>query len=117
MLDEVVGLEPLHPAPDGVVSSTRPNGIAELHQEARRRVGVAGGLGVVEGVLGHPVRLAPRRGAEVKLRDHLRITSPQLRHEQLSEQLVVPVPLTASVERDHQQVAALATARGVRPIP
>ena len=102
-----LALEPVHPAPDGVVSSTRPDGIAELHQEARRRVSVAGGLGVIDGVLGHPVRLAPRRGAAVKLRDRLRITSPQLRHEQLAEQLVVPVPLPAAVEGNHQQVAAL----------
>ena len=78
-LDQVVRLEPLHPAQDGVGTSTRPDGVGDLQHEARHRVGIAGGLGVVDRGLRHPVRLAPRRGAAVELGDDLRLASPQLR--------------------------------------
>ena len=37
-------------------------------------------------------------------------------YEQLAEQVVVAVPLAATVERDHQEVAALQLLEDVRPI-
>ena len=43
----------------------------------------------------------------VELRHHLRLPPQQLGVQQLTEQVVVAVPLAPAVERDHQQVAAL----------
>ena len=66
-LDQFVRLEPLHPAQHGVGAPARPHGVGELQDEAGDPVGVAGGLGVVDGDLGLAVRLVPRRRPAVQV--------------------------------------------------
>ena len=56
---------------------------------------------------GWPFVLAPGRRPEVELGDVGRLASPQLRRQQVAEQLVIAEPLPPAVERHHQQVAAL----------
>jgi hypothetical protein len=70
-------------------------------------IGVAGGLGMVDGQLGQPVGLTPDRRSGVQFRDQLGLTLLQLGPEQLAEQVVVAVPLPLPVKRDHQQVGVL----------
>jgi hypothetical protein len=39
--------------------------------------------------------------------DQIGLSSPEFRLQQLPEQVMVAIPLTAAVERDHQQIPAL----------
>ncbi len=77
--DQVVGLEPLHPAPDGAGASTRHHGVADRQHEARHRVGVAGLLRVLDGWLREPVRLVPLGGSDVERGDDLGLTVLEFR--------------------------------------
>ena len=84
-LDQVVGLEPLHPPPDGVGASTRHNGVADLQHEARHRVGVTGGLGMVDCRLREPVRFVPHGGSAVERGDDLGLTVLEFCMQQFAE--------------------------------
>ena len=106
-LDQAVRLEPLHPAQDGVRASTGPHRAGVLQHEAGDRVGVAPRLGMVDGGLRHVVRLAPRGGTVVERADHVRLAPLQLGHQQIPEQVVVAIPLPATVEWHDEQVSAL----------
>jgi hypothetical protein len=79
-------------------------------------IGVAGGLGMVDGQLGQPVGLTPDRRSGVQFRDQLGLTLLQLGPEQLAEQVVVAVPLPLPVKRDHQQVG-VSSDSSTRPDP
>ena len=107
VLDLAVGLEPLHPAQDGVGTATRPDRVGQLEDEAGDSFGIARGLGVLDRGLRHAVVLVPLGGPQVELGDHTGLTPPQLRQHQVPEKVVVAVPLAVPVEWDHEQVAAL----------
>jgi hypothetical protein len=107
VLDQALVLEPRHPAQDGVGAASGPDGIGEGQDQPGDRVGVAGGLGMLDGDLGQAVGLAPRPRPPVELGDHLRLTPAELARQQLPEQEVVAVPLAPVVERQHQEVAVL----------
>ena len=105
-LDQALGLEPLHPAHDGVGPPTRPRRVRQLQDQATHAVGVSAGLRVLDGDLRPAVGLVPRCGPEVQLGDELGLAPPELRRQQLAEETVVAVPVPVPVERDHQQVPA-----------
>ena len=101
-----LALEPLHPPQHGVDAPAGPHRLHDVEDQAGHPVAVAGGLGVVDGRLRQAVGLAPRGRSTLELRDHLRLAPPQFGVQQLPEQLVVPVPLASTVERDDEQVPA-----------
>jgi hypothetical protein len=78
VLDQALVLEPVHPAQDRVGTPTRPDRVREVENQSGDTVGITGGLCVLDGGLGHPVRLAPRRGPEVELRDRVRLSPQEL---------------------------------------
>jgi hypothetical protein len=43
----------------------------------------------------------------VKIPDQIGLSSPEFRLQQVSEQVVIPVPLAATIQRDHEQIPAL----------
>ena len=55
----------------------------------------------------HPVRRAPRCRASVELRHQVGLAPRELGLEQVAEEVVVPVPAAAVVERDDEQVRVL----------
>ena len=103
-LHRLLTLEPLHPSQDGVDAAAGPHRLHHLQDQPRHLVGVAGGLGVVDGRLLQPVGLAPGRGPPVQLRDQLGLAPPELGTEQVAEQVVVAVPLPSAVERDQEEI-------------
>ena len=109
LLDEAVRLEPLHPAQHGVGAPAGPDGAGDLQHEAGRHDRRRRPPGHGRWRPRVPVRLAPCRRPEVEGRHHVGLPTPQLRRQQLSEELVVAVPLPPPVERDHEQVPTLQT--------
>ena len=97
-------LEPLHPTQDGVDPPARPHRLHPLEHEPGHLLGVTAGPGVFDGRLRTAVRLEPGRGPRMQGRDHPRLPAFEFGVQQLPEQLVVSVPIAASVEGDHQQV-------------
>ena len=105
--EQTVGLEPLHPAHHGGAAPARPDRIGLLQHEAGDPICIARRLSVGDGRLRLAIVLAPGRRPEVQLGDVGRLASPQLRRQQVAEQLVIAEPLPPAVERHHQQIAAL----------
>jgi hypothetical protein len=103
-LDQVPGLEPLHPAQDGVHPAARPDGLHDAEDQLRDPVAVAGGLGVVDGQLGQLVVFAPGGRAGVEPPGQPGLAALQLGPEQLAEQVVVAVPAVVPVERHQEEI-------------
>ena len=99
--------EPLHPAQHRLDAPAGPDGLLQLQDQPGHPVVVPGRLGMLDRGLRHGVRLEPRSRPEMEIRDQIGLPPPEFRLQQLPEQVVVAVPLTAAVERDHQQVPAL----------
>ena len=57
--------------------------------------------------LRHRVRLVPHSRLEMEILHQIGLPSPEFRLQQLLEQVMVAIPFTAAVERDHQQVPVL----------
>ena len=76
------------------------------HKEPRNSVDVAGRLRIADRGLRLLVRLAPVGGTREQLRHEIRLQSLELRTEQLSEEMVVAIPLPGTVERHQEQVGA-----------
>ena len=57
--------------------------------------------------LGRAVRLVPRSGTEVEIRDQIGLHPQQFGLKQLAEQVVIAVLLTAPIQGNHQQIPAL----------
>ena len=106
-LDQAALLEPLHPAQHRVHAAARPDRLHHLQDQPRDQVGVAGGLGVVDGQLGQVVGLAPGGRADVERPGLPGLTALQLGPEQLPEQVVVAVPAVVPVQRHQQEVRPL----------
>ena len=70
--------QPLHPALDCVDPPARPHRIHQIQHEPGNSFGVARGLGMIDGGLGHAVRLIPNRRPRVQLRHQVRIIPPEL---------------------------------------
>ena len=73
-------------------------------------------LGIVQRRLGQPVRLTPRHRAAVELGRDLGLTELELAAQQVAEQVVIPVPRAAAIERDDEAIVVLERhehARGV----
>ena len=117
LLDPLVGRKPIHPPQHRVEPAARPDGVGHREHEPGHPIPVPGPLGVPDGRLRQTVRLVPGRRPGVELGDHLRLPPHQLGVEQLPEEVVVAVPLAPSVERDHQQVAALQTIEHAAGLP
>ena len=80
---------------------------ASVQDEPGDPLSVARGLGVLDGGLWHGIRLVPRaaRKWSASARSGSRCRSSASNSSR--KQLVVAVPLTATVEGDHQEIAAL----------
>ena len=78
-----------------------------LGDELGGRAPIAGGDRVADGLRDLPLVGEPRGRAPVQRRRGARLLGLQARAQQLGEQVVVAVPLTAAVERDDEQVAAV----------
>ena len=117
VLDPRPVLQPLHPAQHRVDPATGPHRLHQVQDQPGDLLRVARGLGVFDGRLRHGVRLVPLRRPGVQPGNDVRLASAELGVQQLSEQLVVAVPLAAAVERDHQEVAALQLLREPGSIP
>ena len=83
------------------------NGNGIRPHERARRFEVARGERVLYGPVLHPVRRAPRCRAGVELRHQVGLAPRELGLEQVAEEVVVPVPAAAVVERDDEQVRVL----------
>ena len=57
--------------------------------------------------LWHGVRLEPGRGPDMEIIYQSGLPAPEFRSQEVPEQVVVPIPLTLAVERNHQQVPGL----------
>ena len=114
ILEATVAREPLHPTQYGLEPAARPDGIADVQHETCDPVGVAGVLRMVDCLLREAIRLVPRGCSAVELGDHLRFALLQLGSEQLTEQMVIAIPLASAIEGDHEQVAALEAVEDAR---
>ena len=74
-----------------------------LDEQLSHGLGVARGGRVLDRVLDEPLRPAPFRGAPTQL---TRGVAPELELEKLAEQMVIAVPLRASVESDQEHIRA-----------
>ena len=68
---------------------------------------VAARVRVHEGVLEHPGFLETVRRPPMQLRDRVGFAPCELRPKHVAEQMVVPVPLALTIERDQEEVLAL----------
>src|SRR5262245_29581261 len=92
-------VEELHPAANGIDTATGSDRLHEFENDPGNPLGVAGRVGVIDGSLGHPVRLVPVGGTFVELDAEVRIVAPKLGLEMLAQQVVVAIPLAAAIER------------------
>ena len=99
-------LEPVDPALDGRGPAALICRESAALDQRRHSVDVRGGLCVRDGVLQVPVRRAPFGCTTKELRHELGFGSPQLRLEQLLEQVVVAVGLACGVQRHQEHVGA-----------
>src|SRR5262249_20922301 len=90
--------------PHRLDAPTSPDGILQLQNQPGYPVVVSGRLCVVDRRLRHGVRLEPHGRTEMKILDQIRLSAPEFCPQQLAQQMVVAVPLTATVERDDEQV-------------
>jgi hypothetical protein len=104
VFDQTLVLEPRQPSEDGVDPPAGVGGDHQAGDQPGHPVGVAGGLGMVDGQLRQPVGLTPGRCPGVQAMDQLGLAPLQLGLEQLPEQMVVAVPLPVPVQRHQQQV-------------
>ena len=79
----------------------------QFQHQRRHAVGVTGNKSVLYRRLGHVVRLVPGGSPRVQPRNLVRISDPELGLQELAQQMVVSVPLAASVEWNDEEIAAL----------
>jgi hypothetical protein len=72
-----------------------------------RPIGVAGGQGMVDGVVAQPVLLTPAGCSPVQLGHPLRVGLPEAGLQQVGEQVVVAPPAALLVQGDQEQVGPL----------
>ena len=113
-LDQVVLVEPLDPAQDGVDASARERGLGERRDQARDPIRVTTGLRVLDRHLGQPVRFEPRGRPAMELGHQGRLAAAELGAQQIAEEVVIPVPLPAPVEGHEEQVRTLELLEHVR---
>jgi hypothetical protein len=75
-----------------------------VEDEPGHPVIVSGRLGVADRLLRHGVRLEPGRRPEVEIGDQTWLLALKFGPQEIPEQVMVAVPLTAAVEREYQQV-------------
>src|SRR5918994_1298605 len=107
MRGDIVGCEGLEPPRHraGAASTQVTGGVAP--DQGRHAVDVALRAGVVEGGVDVAVLFPPRARARVQGRLDRRVEAIELATEHVPEEVVVAVPLTASVERDEEQVRSV----------
>jgi hypothetical protein len=81
--------------------------VGHLEHQPCHLVSISRVLCMLDGRLGKVVGLTPCRGAGVELRNDVRFAPRQLGVEQLAEEWVIAVPISAAIQREHQEVAAL----------
>ena len=99
-------VEVAQPVLDRPGTSTVVGRKRDAAQDACSPCAVAGSIRVLERGLELTPCLVPVRRAAVQDRNEVGLTLDQFAPEQLPEQLVIPVPLSPSVERDQEQVPA-----------
>ena len=94
-------LEPFHPAQHRLDAPASPDGLCQVQDQAGHLVVVASRLGMLDRGLRYSVRLVPRGRPDVKILDQVGLAPPEFGLQQLSEQVVIAVPLTVTIQRDH----------------
>ena len=107
LFDRGLVLEPLEPTQDGVDAPAGPYRLTPRQHQPRDAPGVASRLGVLDGRLRPAVRLEPDGRPRMERRDHFGFPPSELGMQELSEQLVVAVPLAVAVKGDYQEVVAV----------
>ena len=104
LLDQALVLEPREPTPGRLTASRGVCLLRVQQHEPIDTVYIEARLRVVDRQLRHAVGLVPLRGADVQRLDEIRLATLQLGPQQIAEQVMVPVPLAAAIERDEQKV-------------
>ena len=106
-LGRPVRVQPAEPAFDGRGTATVVRVEIVPHDQSRGPVDVVGRLRVPDRGLRLSVRFAPVGRTSEQPRQEVRFDSPELRPQQLLEEMVVAIPLAGAVKRHHEQVGAL----------
>ena len=101
MLHEHLGRKPTHPAKE-LPEPPAPDELeVALDQQVGDHIGILSGSGVLDRFLHEPLRATPGRRAAAELACCL---GAELELQDLSEQMVVAIPLAAIVQRDEEHV-------------
>ena len=99
-------LQPAEPALGGFETTVLVCGKKALLDQPQHLVDVAKILRIADRRLGLSVRCAPGDRAGQQLRHEIRLGTLELSAEQLPEEMVVAIPASVAVQRDHEQVRA-----------
>ena len=99
-------VQEVHPGAHRVNPAAQPYRMHQLEHKPGQSVGVTGGIGMLDGGFGHPRSLRTSRLHANAARGPVLSRYGGGRLAASAEQVVVAVPLTATVQRNHEQVAS-----------